>query len=130
MDVDEDEDATQRPKQVQNYGIEVEFDGLDEDIRENGSVADFDKEIAKLNSDIERMAPNLKAMERWGFSCAFGVLLTYLRFLRLDDVETKLADTEREADKARKDSKAARDQFNDVRRRRCVCIQVVHVCTY
>lgn len=64
MDVDEDEDATQRPKQVQNYGIEVDFDGLDEDVRENGAVEDFDKEIAKLNSDIERMAPNLKAIER------------------------------------------------------------------
>jgi structural maintenance of chromosome 1 len=64
MDVDEDEDATQRPKQVQTYGVEVDFDGLDDDVRENGSVADFDKEITKLNSDIERMAPNLKAMER------------------------------------------------------------------
>lgn len=64
MDVDEDEDATQRPKQVQDYGIEVDFDGLDEDLRESGSVEDFDKEIAKLNADIERMAPNLKAMER------------------------------------------------------------------
>lgn len=64
MNVDEDEDATQRPKQVQNYGIEVDFDGLDEDVRENGAVEDFDKEIAKLNSDIERMAPNLKAIER------------------------------------------------------------------
>lgn len=101
MDVDEDEDATQRPKQVQNYGIEVDFDGLDEDVRENGAVEDFDKEIAKLNSDIERMAPNLKAIER------------------LDDVESKLAGTEREAEKARKDSKSARDQFNDVKKRRC-----------
>ena len=64
MNVDEDEDATQRPKQVQGYGIEVDFEGLDEEVRESGSVEDFDKEIAKLNSDIERMAPNLKAMER------------------------------------------------------------------
>jgi structural maintenance of chromosome 1 len=64
MDVDEDEDATQQPKQVHDYGIEVDFDGLDEDVRENGSVEDFDKEISKLNSDIERMAPNLKAIER------------------------------------------------------------------
>jgi structural maintenance of chromosome 1 len=37
---------------------------------------------------------------------------------RLDDVEAKLADTEKEADKARKDSKSARDQYNDVKRRR------------
>jgi structural maintenance of chromosome 1 len=39
---------------------------------------------------------------------------------RLDDVEAKLADTEKEADKARKDSKNARDQFNDVKRKRYV----------
>ena len=39
---------------------------------------------------------------------------------RLDDVEMKLADSEKEADKARKDSKAARDHFNDVKMRRFV----------
>ena len=33
-------------------------------------------------------------------------------------METKLADTEKEADKARKESKTARDQFNDVKKRR------------
>ena len=38
---------------------------------------------------------------------------------RLDDVEQKLAQTEKEAEKARKDSKEARDRFNDVKRRRC-----------
>jgi structural maintenance of chromosome 1 len=74
MDVDEDENATQRLKQVHDYGIEVDFDGLDEDVRENGSVEDFDKEIAKLNSDIERMAPNLKAIERWGFCVIWGAI--------------------------------------------------------
>lgn len=36
----------------------------------------------------------------------------------LDDVEAKLVETEKEADKARKDSKTARDQFNDVKQRR------------
>jgi len=34
MDVDEDEDATQRPRRVPDYGIEVDFDKLDEDERE------------------------------------------------------------------------------------------------
>lgn len=43
---------------------------------------------------------------------AYGLLL------RLDDVENKLAETEKEADKARKDSKSARDTFNDVKQRR------------
>ncbi|KAH0579770.1 hypothetical protein H2248_002607 [Termitomyces sp. 'cryptogamus'] len=101
MDIDENEDGTQQLKKVQDHGIEVDFESLDEDTRENGSVADFDKDIAKLNAEIERMAPNLKAIER------------------LEDVETKLAETEREAEKARKDSKTARDEFQDVKRRRC-----------
>ena len=39
---------------------------------------------------------------------------------RLDDVEAKLMETEKEADKARKDSKNARDQFNEIKRKRCV----------
>ncbi|KAH7906967.1 RecF/RecN/SMC [Hygrophoropsis aurantiaca] len=105
MDVDDEGDnGTQRPRQVQDYGIEVDFDSLDEDERADNSpetAAEFDASIAKINAEIERMAPNLKAMER------------------LDDVEAKLLDTEKEADKARKDSKSARDQFIDVKRRRC-----------
>ena len=46
------------------------------------------------------MAPNMKATER------------------LDDVQHKLRDAEGEADTAKKESKAARDRFNDVKRRR------------
>ena len=42
----------------------------------------------------------------------------YGSLLRLDDVENKLAETEKEADKSRKDSKNARDAFNDVKLRR------------
>lgn len=64
MDVDENEDGTQQLKKVQDHGIEVDFESLDDDARENGSVVDFDKDIAKLNAEIERMAPNLKAIER------------------------------------------------------------------
>lgn len=67
MDIDEDEEGTQRPKAVANYGIEVNFDSIDEDDRTQDPaeiIAQFDKEIASANNDIERMAPNMKAMER------------------------------------------------------------------
>ncbi|KAF8802737.1 condensin complex subunit SMC1 [Phlegmacium glaucopus] len=103
MDVDEDEDGTQRPKPVLDYGIQVDFESIDEDNLEDPgeAAARFDKEITEKTAEIERMAPNMKAIER------------------LDDVETKLADTEKEADKARKDSKVARDHFNDIKMRRC-----------
>ncbi|KAF9225691.1 condensin complex subunit SMC1 [Gyrodon lividus] len=103
MDIDEDEDGTQRPKQVQDYAIEVDFAALDDEERATNSpetLSEFDTSITKLNADIEHMAPNLKAIER------------------LDDVEARLVETEREAEKARKDSKTARDQFNEVKRQR------------
>jgi len=104
MEVDEDEDGTQRPRHVNDYGLEVDFQSLDDEEREDGSAetgAQFDASIAKLNAEIERMAPNMKAMDR------------------LDDVEARLADTEKEADKARKDTKKARDEFTDIKKRRC-----------
>ncbi|KAI0084077.1 condensin complex subunit SMC1 [Irpex rosettiformis] len=104
MDVDEDEEGTQSIKRVPDYDIEVDFSLLDEDDRENDSgeaEAEFNAQIAKVVADIERLAPNMKAMDR------------------LDDVENKLLETEREAEKARKDSKSARDQYNDVKKRRC-----------
>ncbi|KAK0192896.1 hypothetical protein F5146DRAFT_522977 [Armillaria mellea] len=99
-----DEDGTQQPKRVDDFGIEVDFESLDDDEREDGSaeaLAQFDASISKLSGEIERMAPNLKAMER------------------LDDVEAKLAETEKEADQARKDSKNARDQFQEIKKKRC-----------
>jgi structural maintenance of chromosome 1 len=102
-DEDEDEDESERPRQVPDYGIEVDYSDLEDEDMEDSSpeaAARFDEEIAKATTEIERMAPNLKAEERLG------------------DVVAKLAETEKEADRARKDSKKARDQFNDVKQRR------------
>lgn len=103
MLVDGDEDESERPKQVEDYDIEVDYSELEDEEMEDSSpeaAARFDEEITKVTAEIERMAPNLKAVER------------------LDDVESRLVETEKEADKARKDSKNARDQFNDVKQRR------------
>lgn len=38
MDVDDDEDATQRPRKANDYGIVVDFDILDEDEKEVSDV--------------------------------------------------------------------------------------------
>ena len=100
---DGNEDESERPKKVQDHGIEVDYSELGDEEMEDSSpeaATRFDEEIAKVTTEIERMAPNLKAVER------------------LDDVEAKLVETEKEAEKARKDSKNARDQFNDVKLRR------------
>jgi len=40
----------------------------------------------------------------------------------LDDVEAKLADTDKETEKARKEVKAARDDFNTVKKQRFVIV--------
>lgn len=85
MDVDEDDEGTQKPRRVNDFGIEVDFESLDDDEREVGEPlctlpsailiwdvqdgsaetgAEFDSSIAKLNGEIERMAPNMKAMDR------------------------------------------------------------------
>jgi len=102
------EDATMEvdaimPRQVLNYGIEVDFDSLDESDREDGSTshgAELDAEISKIITEVDQMAPNMKAMAR------------------LDDVEAKLIDTDKETEKARKEVKAARDEFNTVKKKR------------
>ncbi|ESK86076.1 cohesin complex subunit psm1 [Moniliophthora roreri MCA 2997] len=103
MDVDEDEEATQRPKEVQDYGIEVDFEMITEDDRERDpaeALAEYDAKISKLTADIERMAPNMKAIDR------------------LEDVEAKLAETEKETEKARQDSKKAREKFQEIQKKR------------
>ena len=82
MDVDEDE-GTQQTKRVPDYGIEVDFSSLDEEELEVSrllltcqslaqaftqggveAIAELDAKIAKINANIEHMAPNMKAVEK------------------------------------------------------------------
>jgi len=63
MDVDGG-DEIQQPRQVPDYGITVNFDGVDEDEELGEGVARLDREINEKNAEIERMVPNLKALER------------------------------------------------------------------
>ena len=66
MDVDGDEDGTQEPMAVDDYGIKVDFSSIDEENDEDPAeaLARMDKEITEKTLEIERMAPNMKAMER------------------------------------------------------------------
>ncbi|KAJ3978692.1 hypothetical protein F5890DRAFT_1654477 [Lentinula detonsa] len=88
--IDGNDDGTERLKTVQDYGIDVNFVDIDsDDEQEDGSpeaLAEFNSQIAKLTAEIKCIAPNFtKAMER------------------LNGVEQKLAETEAETEKARKD---------------------------
>jgi structural maintenance of chromosome 1 len=57
--------------------------------------------IVELQGEIDRMSPNMKAIDR------------------LDEVEAKLAGISKEFEDARKTAKDAKDAFNDVKDRRC-----------
>jgi structural maintenance of chromosome 1 len=103
MDVDEEEegDTIQRLKKVPDYGIEVDFDILSANEREvsafNGArfygvlsclrtasastqnspsevIGELEASITKINAEIERMTPNMKAMDR-------HVFFSYEKFL-------------------------------------------------
>ncbi|TIB40096.1 hypothetical protein E3P86_00824 [Wallemia ichthyophaga] len=98
MDVDDDEDATQRAVQIEDYGIEVNFDGVeDEDELTEEAELKYQQEIAQMSEEIDRMAPNLKASDR------------------LSDMKKRLSETEKVFEHARKETKQARDAYQDAK---------------
>lgn len=77
----------------------------DERFLQNGSdevAREYEAQIAKLKADLERVVPNMKAIER------------------LADVQANLDDAEKEADSTRRDSKRAKDKFQDLKKQRYV----------
>ncbi|MCJ1420709.1 Structural maintenance of chromosomes protein 1 [Xylographa parallela] len=104
MDVDEDPDQSSlQPPIVQDYGIEVDFDDLDDDLKENPDEKldeDLQEKITVLEDDMKQMAPNMRAIER------------------LEGVESRLKTTEKEFEDARKRAKKAKDDFEEVKEQR------------
>ncbi len=104
MDVDEDptSSALQVPT-TEDYGIEPDYDNLEDYLKEDPGEAvegDLQDKIKTLNTELDKMAPNMRAMDR------------------LDTVETKLRATEREFEDARKHYKASKDAFEAVMQKR------------
>ncbi|KAK8191429.1 putative cohesin complex subunit [Phyllosticta capitalensis] len=105
MDVDGDENATQTPGDVdvQDYGIDVDFDELDEDFKEDSSSKCEEKlleTIHNMSAELEKMAPNMRANER------------------LEGVELRLKTTEKDFESARRSAKRAREDFEEVKEKR------------
>lgn len=123
MDVDEDGNGGSGQPLAQDYGVEVDFDSLGETLKEvsdlicieriHGQMTDKSKQgsdekleeellekVRTLNVDLDKMAPNTRAMER------------------LESVENKLRGTEKEFDEARKHARGAKDDFEEVMRKR------------
>ncbi|KAI8922093.1 P-loop containing nucleoside triphosphate hydrolase protein [Powellomyces hirtus] len=101
MDVDED-GGTQTSRMIVQK-IRVDFSGLKSTHKEDGSdeaELAFQETLASLSSEIERIAPNMRAIDK------------------LDEVEHKLKDTAKEFDSARKEAKTAKDAFAKVKQER------------
>ena len=64
MDVDEDEDITQRPKAAADFGMQVDFSSIDDEDPEEptAALARPDKDISDKAAEIERMAPNMNGL--------------------------------------------------------------------
>ncbi|GAA5911296.1 cohesin subunit SMC1 [Sporobolomyces salmoneus] len=104
MDVDGPESGTQNIFEANDYGVEVDFEELDEDEQEDGSVemdTTLNEAVTKLQAEIEKMSVNLKAIERLG------------------DSEQRFKDIDKEFDSAREQAKEAKDAFNIVKKKRC-----------
>jgi structural maintenance of chromosome 1 len=102
MDVDEDE-TSGNVEEVPDYGIEVDFDQLEEDLKGDDTPKMEERlkaAIDSLASEMDKMAPNMRATDR------------------LEGVETRLKNTERELDTARRAAKRANDDFEEVKEKR------------
>ncbi|KAM0453212.1 hypothetical protein ACHAPV_009006 [Trichoderma viride] len=102
MDVDGGDDEMMDIA-LDDHGIEIDFDGLDEDLKESGepSVEDtLTEKISSLTAELEKLNPNMRAMER------------------LESVETRLKQTDQEYEDSKTTAHKAKEAFNDVKQRR------------
>ena len=106
MDVDGEEDAEADILEaaMDDYGIEINFDGLDEDLQnaddEDEVERKLEEKISSLTKELEQLNPNMRAIER------------------LESVKSRLELTEREFEDSRAALKAARDAFVQVKEKR------------
>ncbi|KKK16815.1 hypothetical protein ARAM_005494 [Aspergillus rambellii] len=101
--MDVDEDGQGGSGDVQDYGIEVDFDSLGETLKEDSDEKleeELLDKVRNLNSELDKMAPNTRAMER------------------LESVENKLRSTEKDFEDARKRARKTKEDFEDVMRQR------------
>lgn len=101
MDVDGGEDP--QAVAVEDYGIRVDFDNLDDDLQADSSEqcdTALQENITTLQSELDKMAPNMRAIER------------------LEGTEARLKSTDNEFETSRKAAKRAKDAFDEVRERR------------
>ncbi|RGP72844.1 structural maintenance-chromosome 1 [Fusarium longipes] len=102
MDIDED-DEEMMDMALDDHGIAIDFDGLDEDLKasDDPSVEEgLSEKITNLTSELEKLNPNMRAMER------------------LESVETRLRVTDQEYEDSKTAAQEAKEAFNEVKQKR------------
>jgi len=102
MDVDEGNDEIMEAA-MDDYGIEIDFDGLDEDLKnpdEDNVEERLENNISELNVELEKLNPNMRAIER------------------LESVENRLRATEQDFHDSRIAWKLAKEAFDEVKAKR------------
>ncbi|KAK9451718.1 structural maintenance of chromosomes protein-like protein 1 [Limtongia smithiae] len=87
----------------QNYGVEIDFSQLSKHLKEDKSDEAGEsllEQIHTLTSEIEKMTPNMRALDRLG------------------EVEERMDEIDREFDASRKNAKLAKEKFNAVKEKR------------
>ncbi|ORZ09530.1 P-loop containing nucleoside triphosphate hydrolase protein [Absidia repens] len=100
MDVD---DFSQGSIRSTDWAVEVDYSVLDDDERDDNSAQlekRYQDDIKRRNEEIDKMAPNLKAIDR------------------LEGVEQRLGDMEEEYRTARRTVESAKEKFDQVRHKR------------
>ncbi|ETS80820.1 hypothetical protein PFICI_08349 [Pestalotiopsis fici W106-1] len=102
MDVDEAEDEAME-EAMNDHGIEIDFEELPADLREPDDETVEDKlqsKISSLTSELEKLNPNMRAMER------------------LEVVEARLQATDQEWNASKEAFKVAREAFDEIKAKR------------
>ncbi|KAM0327736.1 hypothetical protein ACHAQA_006031 [Verticillium albo-atrum] len=103
MDLDDEDDQEIMDAALDDHGIEINFEGLDEELKNSNDERtneNLKERINTLSAELEKINPNMKAMER------------------LESVESRLKNTEKEFEDSRLALKEARDAFSVVKAQR------------
>ncbi|KAK4103843.1 SMC1-like protein [Parathielavia hyrcaniae] len=103
MDVDDEEDEDEvLEAAMDDYGIEIDFDALDEELKDpDDDLEDkLQDKISSLTSELEKLNPNMRAMER------------------LESVKSRLESTEQDFEDSRAALRTAREAFAQVKEKR------------
>lgn len=100
---EDDQMNVDEPQNISVHQITVNYSSLKGDLKQDGSdevEIELQENLRNLSAEIERMAPNMKAGEKF------------------DDVEAKLKITAEEFENARKEAKSAKDAFVAIKQER------------